>query len=147
MSNLKPKHLIILLERKIAESDLAHDQGMALARVVEAHPALEPLLDFAPPDPKEIARQVGMTSAQDPDDEADLEAIDLGPVEWFEPSAGLAAVTQALDAVRTRPESIAAAIYEPGLMAADVIRDLQILESQLQQAQSHETRFRFLWQR
>ena len=122
--------------------DGASDAGMALARVVEAHPALAPLMDFHSPDPAQIAREVGMVYPYEEDGEDDLEEIDFGPEEWFEPSIGLAAVRQALDAVRADPGSIAAAIYAPGLRPAAVLADLEVMEQALVYAQQHETRFR-----
>lgn len=114
----------------------------SLARVIEAHPALAPLLDFAAPDPVQVARAVGLLGPDDADE--DLEGIDLGAPEWFEPPAGLAAVRQAIRAVGDAPESLAAAVYDPALQAADVLADLEALERTLLGAQQHETRFRFV---
>lgn len=114
----------------------------ALARVIEAHPALSPLLDFAEPDPMQIARAVGLLG---PDDaEEDLEGIDLGTPEWFEPGAGLAAVSHALRAVGEAPESLASVIYDPTLRPADVRADLEFLERTLLLARQYETRFRLV---
>ena len=116
--------------------------GAALARVAERHPALVPLLDFHSPDPAQIARAVGMVYAYEEDGEDDLDEIDFGLEEWFEPPAGLAVVRQALRAVRDDPGSIPAALYDPGLRPEAVIADLEAIECALTRALQHETRFR-----
>ena len=138
------KRITIILERPITGDPEAAPGGGALGRAVEAHPALEPLLDFADPDPREVAARLGMAYAYDPDDAADLSEIDFGPPEWHEPAAGLAAVRPALDALRSRPESVAQALYDPGLRPADVLADLEALERVLRRALDHETRFRLV---
>ena len=117
--------------------------GLALARVAEAHPALAPLLDFCAVDPHEIAVQVGMVYPYEEDGLSDLDDLDFGPDEWFEPSAGLAVLNRAIAAVRDNPESIAAAIYDPSLRPADVLADLEAIAAQLEAARQHETRFHF----
>ena len=85
----------------------------------------------------------GWSRPHEEDGADDLAEIDFGPAEWFEPSAGLAAVRQALAAVRDDPRSVAAAIYDPGLRAEDVIADLEAIEQVLVLAQQRETRFHF----
>ncbi len=47
--------------------------GLALARVIEAHPALIPLLDFCAVDPHQIAVEVGMVYPYEEDGLEDLE--------------------------------------------------------------------------
>jgi hypothetical protein len=115
--------------------------GLALARVIEAHPALIPLLDFCAVDPHEIAVAVGMVYPYEEDGLEDLDELDFGPDEWFEPVAGLAALDRAIAAVQADPGSIAAAIYDPGLHPADVLADLEAMAAQLEAARQHETRF------
>ena len=117
--------------------------GRSLARIVEAHPALEDLLDFDSPDPLQMALEVGMVSPLEEDGADDLGEIDFGPVEWFEPVLGLAAVRQALSALRADPHSIGAALYEPDIRPEDVLSDLETIEQALLIAQQHETRFHF----
>ncbi len=117
--------------------------GFALARVAEAHPALAPLLDFCAVDPHEIAVAVGMVYPYEEDGADDLDELDFGPSEWFEPVAGLAALARANDALRDNPESLAAAVYAPGLTPAAVLADLAALTALLQMALQHETRFHF----
>lgn len=117
--------------------------GHALARVVEAHPALAALMDFSGPDPRQIAVEVGMVYPYEEDAEEDLQGIDFGAREWFEPRAGLAVVRQALGALRDDPRSVSAAIYDPGLRPEDVIADLEAIERVLLLARQHETRFSF----
>ena len=130
-----------VLEHPVAGADIGAASGEALARVAEAHPALEALVDFVRVDPVEIALAVGMVSPHEEDGADDLAEIDFGPTEWFEPSAGLAAVRQGLRAVRDDPASIQAAIYDPGLRAEAVLADLEAIEAALVLAQQHETRF------
>lgn len=132
-----------VLEHPIAGFDVTLVSGKALARAVEAHPALMPLLDFYSADPAEIAAEVGMLSPHDPEDADDLREIDLGPEEWFEPTAGLIAVRQALTALRENPKSLAAAVYDPSLRPAHIVADLEGIEGVLLLAQQHETRFHF----
>jgi len=115
--------------------------GGALARAVEAHPALAPLLDFYSVDPAQIAVEVGMVFPHEEDGMDDLADLDLGEREWFEPSAGLAAVRRAQRALREDPQSLAAAIYDPDLRAADVLLDLDAIERTLMLAQQREARF------
>ena len=138
---------VIALERPTGQGmgEMEEDslRGRALARAAEAHPALEPLLDFLAADPGQIAREVGMVYPYEEDGADDLAEIDFGPAEWFEPAAGLAAVRRALEAVRADPDSIKAAVYDPGLRAADVIADLEALERALGSAQQAEARFHF----
>ncbi len=116
----------------------------ALARLVEAHPALTPLLDFCATDPTQIALAVGMVYAGEEDGAADLADIDFGQEEWFEASAGLAVVRHALQALRRDPRSIAAVVYEPDLRPEEVLADLEAIEQGLLVARQHETRFHFL---
>ena len=130
-----------VLEHPVAGHELGPTVGAALARIAEAHPALAPLLDFAAVDPIEIALAVGMVSPHDEDGADDLREIDFGPAEWFEPAAGLAAVHSALQAVRSDPQSLARALYDPGLRPEAVIADLEAVEQALLLAQQHETRF------
>ena len=134
----------LVLERPLTGFDPTAVLGTSLARVVEAHPALEPLLDFSAPDPVEIARAVGMLSPDEEDTEDDLGALDWDAPEWCEASAGLAAVQGALAAVRQDPGSLARAVYDPGLRAEDVLADLEAIERGLLLAQQQETRFRFV---
>lgn len=117
--------------------------GSALARVIEAHPALAPLLDFCAVDPHQIAVQVGMVYPYEEDGLEDLDELDFGPDEWFEPSAGLPVLNRAIAAVRDDPQSLAAAIYDPGLRPADVLADLEAIAAQLEAVRQHETRFHF----
>ena len=131
-----------MLERPVEDAEAV--SGAALARVVEAHPDLEPLLDFVEADPAEIAHAVGMLSPHEEDAEADLADLDMGEAAWYEPSAGLAAVGRALAAVRAAPQTIAAAIYDPGLRPADVLADLEAIVRVLDMARQHETRFHFV---
>ena len=129
-----------LLEQPIEAFDF-RGNGQALARVVEAHPALESLMDFYSPDPRQMALEVGMVSPLEEDGADDLDEIDFGPQEWFEPSLGLAAVRQALTTVRADPHSITEALYEPDIRPEEVISDLESMEQALLIAQQHETRF------
>ena len=132
----------LMLEHPVDDFASASDECRSLARVIEGHPALAPLLDFAAPDPVQIARTVGLLGPHDDDDE--LDGIDLGVPEWFEPVAGLPAVRQALRAITAGPESLSAVLYDPSLRPADVLADLEFLERTLLLAQQHETRFRFV---
>jgi len=134
-------HVTVALEHTIEGFEEGADRGEALARVIEAHPALTPLLDFESVDPVQTAVAVGMTYAYDADDVADLEEIDLGPGEWFELAAGLAAAYRALAALRADPGSVALAVYDPGLRPEAVIADLEALARTLERARQHETRF------
>ncbi len=117
--------------------------GLALARVIDAHPALAPLLDFCAVDPHQIAVAVGMVYPYEEDGLSDLDDLDFGPDEWFEPVAGLAVLSRAITAVRDDPQSLAAAIYDPGLRPADALADLEAIAAQLEAARQHETRFHF----
>ena len=63
--------------------------GSALARIVEAHDDLSPLLDFHAPDPAQIAIEVGMVYPYEEDGADDLAELDLGQPEWHEPAVGL----------------------------------------------------------
>jgi len=137
-------HFLFVLERPPASFPAQAHEFLALARIVEAHPALVPLLDFCAIDPAQIALAVGMVYAWEEDGQNDLAEIDFGQDDWFEPSAGLAVVQRALLAVRSDPASIAQAIYDPGLRAENVTLDLEALEQALLTAQQQETRFHFL---
>ncbi len=117
--------------------------GAALARVAEAHPILETLMDFVSVDPHQVAVEVGMVYPYEEDGADDLNDLLFDPPEWHEAVLGLAAVRRALKAVRDDPRSIAAAIYDPSLRAEDVIADLEAIEGALLLAQQHETRFHF----
>ncbi len=133
-----------VLEQAAADDEFAPDLGAALARIAEAHPALAPLLDYACVDPAQIAIEVGMVYPYEEDGADDLNEIDFGPAEWFEPAVGLVAVRLALDAVRADPQSLARALYDPTLRPEAVIADLEALEQTLLLAQQHETRFHFV---
>ena len=132
-----------MLEQAIPGFEPSAVPGASLARVVEAHPVLVALTDFVSVDPTQIALAVGMVYPYEEDGADDLQDIDFGPPEWYEPALGLAVVRQALDAVRAEPGGIAAAIYDPGLRPEDVIADLDAIERTLLLAQQHETRFHF----
>ncbi len=134
----------LVLEHPIGGIDAQASAGAALARIVEAHPALTSLLDFCAVDPAQIALAVGMVYAGEEDGQDDLNEIDFGPSEWFEPAAGLAVVQRALPALRSDPRSIAAVLYDPALRTEDVLADLEVLEQGLLLALQHETRFHFL---
>lgn len=118
--------------------------GAALARVVEAHPVLETLMDFVSVDPHQVAVAVGMVYPYEEDGADDLNELVFDAPEWYEAVLGLAAVRRALSAVRAEPGSIAAAIYDPGLRPEDVIADLEAIEGALILAQQYETRFHFM---
>ncbi|MDQ2686915.1 MAG: hypothetical protein M3Y28_03505 [Armatimonadota bacterium] len=137
MTTIRP-----VLEHPIESPAPASETCRFLARVIEAHPALTPLLDFAEPDPMQIARAVGLLGPDDSED--DLDGIVLGTPEWFEPGAGLTAVHHALRALTAAPESLASALYDPTLRPADVLADLEFLERALLVARQHETRFRLV---
>ena len=137
-------HIAVVLEHPVEGADAGTDGGGSLARVIEAHPALMPLLDFESVDPIQTAVAVGMTYAYDADDVDDLEEIDFGPAEWFEPAAGLAAVRRTLAALHLDPGSVASAVYDPGLRPEGVIADLETLARTLETARQHETRFHFV---
>ena len=111
--------------------------------MVEAHPALEPLMDFHSVDSREVALAVGMVYPYEEDGADDLDDLDLGAREWYEPSLGLVVVRQALGVIRNDPQSLAAAIYDPTLHPAAVLADLEAIEQSLLLAQQHETRFHF----
>jgi hypothetical protein len=134
------KALYPVLEMPTEGFDL-RNTGYALARIVEAHPALEGLMDFYSPDPVQMALEVGMVSIGEEDGIDDLAEIDFGPAEWFEPAVGLAAVREALRVLRADPRSIAAALYEPDIQPQDVIADLEVIEAALLIAQQQEIRF------
>ncbi len=134
--------LRVVLEHPIEKLAASSDECRPLARVLESHPALTPLLDFAAPDPVQIARTLGLLGPHDDEDE--LDGIDLGAPEWFEPVAGLPAIRQALRAITAAPESLASVLYDPSLRPADVLADLEFLERTLLLAQQHEPRFRFV---
>jgi hypothetical protein len=137
------RRLYPVTERPLENTSEGHAVGKALARVVEAHSALVDLMDFCPADPVQIALEVGMVSPLEDGDLDDLREIDLGEPEWYEASAGLPMVRQALSALRRAPESVRAAIYDPGLEPEDVIADLEAIEQTLLAAQQQETRFHF----
>lgn len=132
-----------MLEQPVAGFESSASPGKALARVVEAHPALALLTDFVSVDPTQIALAVGMVYPYEEDGAEDLQDIDFGPPEWYEAVLGLTVVRRALDAIRAEPGSIAAAIYDPGLRPEDVLADLEAIERALFLAQQHETRFYF----
>ena len=138
-----PARLYPVFEMPLMDADTSAI-GFALARIAEAHPALTPLLDFCVVDPHQIAVEVGMVYPYEEDGLDDLHEIDFGSPEWFEPSAGLPVLARAIAAVRDTPESLAAAIYDPSLSPADVLADLEAIESLLQAARQHETRFHFM---
>ncbi len=133
-----------VLEQPVPGFEASATPGAALARVVEAHPVLAALTDFVSVDPTQIALAVGMVYPYEEDGAEDLQDIDFGPPEWYEPVLGLAVIRRALSAVRDEPTSIAAAIYDPGLRPEDVIADLEAIEGALLLAQQHETRFHFM---
>lgn len=130
-------------EQPIPEMESDALPGAALARVVEAHPVLAALMDFVSVDPLEIAQAVGMVYPYEEDGAEDLQDIEFNSPDWYEAGMGLAAVRPALNALRTNPHSIAAAIYDPSLRPEDVIADLEAIERALLVAQQHETRFHF----
>ena len=119
-------------------------RGFALGRVAELHLALLPLLDFCAVDPHDIAVAVGMVYPYEEGGLEDLDELDFGPSEWFEPVAGLAALERAAEAIRAAPESLASVLYDPALRPADVLADLDALTQALQAALQQETRFHFL---
>lgn len=135
---------VLVLEHPEAQASVPHGEGRALARLVEAHDALAPLLDFCATDPAQIALAVGMVYAGEEDGQDDLHEIDFGQDEWFEPAAGLAAVQRARLVLEQDPRSIAAALYDPSLRPEDITADLQSLAQGLDVAVHHETRFHFL---
>lgn len=139
-----PSSFLVVLEHSNRSADAPQNRGRALARVVEAHPALVPLLDYCATDPAQIALAVGMVYAGEEDGQDDLDEIDLGPSEWFEPSAGLAAVQRARLAIESNPAGIAAVVYDPALYAQDILADLEAIEQVLTAALQQETRFHFL---
>ena len=132
-----------ILEQPVPGFESSHAPGTALARVVEAHPDLVALTDFVSVDPAQVALAVGMVYPYEEDGADDLQEIDFGPADWYEPALGLAAVRCALDAVRAEPGGIAAALYDPSLRPEAVIADLEAIERALLLAQQHETRFHF----
>jgi len=135
---------VLVLERPSGGFDVQAHKARALARVVEAHPALVPLLDFCATDPAEIALAVGMVDAGEEGGQDDLAEINFGPSEWFEPAAGLAAVQRARLAIQNDPHSIAAVLYDPALRPEAVVADLAAMEQALASALQQETRFHFL---
>ena len=137
-----PARIYPVLETSIPGS--VTDTGYFLARVVEAHPVLAQLLDFCAVDPHLIAVEVGMVYPYEEGGLDDLRDLDFGPMEWFEPIAGLAVLERATAAVREHPESLATAIYDPGLRPADVLADLEAIARTLETARQHETRFHFI---
>ncbi len=139
-----PARIYLEFETPIGDFPNTPAPGFALARVVEAHPALVPLLDFCAVDPHQIAMEVGMVYPYEEGGLDDLDDLEFEPMEWFEPAAGLAAVERAIAAVRDNPQSLAAAIYDPGLRPADVLADLEAIAAQLEAARQHETRFHFV---
>ena len=139
-----PARLYAVLETPITGLPDDVSTGYTLARVAEAHPALVPLLDFCAVDAHALAVEVGMVYPYEEGGLDDLDDLDFGPMEWFEPSAGLLVVERAIAAVRDAPESLAAAIYDPGLRPADVLADLEAIGALLEAAQQQETRFHFV---
>lgn len=135
---------VLVLEHPAAQDLVPHAEGRALARIVEAHAALTPLLDFCATDPAQIALAVGMVSAGEEDGQDDLAEIDFGQDEWFDPAAALIAVQRARQAIDSDPGSVAAVLYDPSLRAGDVAADLAALAHALQVAVQQETRFHFL---
>lgn len=133
-----------VLENPVAEIEPAAASGYALAQVVERLPILTPLLDFYSADPLQIAQEIGVSSPLDEHDLEDLREIDFGPGDWYEASAGLIAVQNALDTLRKQPETLSTALYNPRLRTEDVIADLEEIERVLLQALQHEGRFHFL---
>jgi len=138
-----PARLYPVFETALDSFPDAAAVGFALARVAEAHPALLPLLDFCAVDPHQIAVEVGMVYPYEEGGLDDLDDLDFGPPEWFEPVSGLSVLTRAIAAVRDAPESLAAAIYDPTLRPADVLADLEAIAAQLEAARQRETRFHF----
>ena len=118
--------------------------GAALAKIIEFHPDLEPLLDFNSPDPIEIAHEIGMVHPQEEDSADDLAEVDLGSPEWHEAAAGIIAVERALAALRADPSTIGRYLYDPALTQDDVIADLEALLSTLEDARDREVRFRIV---
>ncbi len=140
---MTPRFLVVW-EPPSESTPLPTSEGRALARLVEAHPALMPLLDFCAIDPAQIALAVGMVYAGEEDGQDDLAEINFGLDEWFEPSAGLAVVRRARLAVEGDPRSIASVLYDPELRAQAVLADLAAIEQALASAMQQETRFHFL---
>jgi hypothetical protein len=130
-----------VLENAPTQSPLDPTLGSALAKVVEIHPDIEPLLDFYSADPLEVAREVGMVYPHEEESDEDLKEVDFGPGEWYEPAAGISAVQHALAALRSDSQSIMRLIYDPTLSQHAVIRDLEGLLRVLETAQDQETRF------
>ena len=139
-----PARIYPVLETAIAGLPTDPAAGFALARAVEAHPVLAQLLDFCAVDPHQIAVEVGMVYPYEEGGLDDLDDLEFEPMEWFEPVAGLVVVERAIAAVRNNPQSLAAAIYDPGLRPADVLADLEATNALLQAALQHETRFHFI---
>ena len=136
-----PPQLYPIFETVFPDAAGAHTAGFALGRAAEAHPDLAPLLDFCAVDPREVAVAVGMVYPYEEGGLDDLDDLDFGPPEWYEPSAALPVLRRAAAALRARPESLAAAIYDPSLRPADVLMDLDALVDLLEAARQHETRF------
>ena len=135
-----PTRLYPVLEHPV--EGFTFTSGSALARVMEAHDDLSPLLDFYAPDPKQIAIEVGMVYPYEEDGADDLDELEFDPPEWHEPAVGLAVIRHALHAIRERPKSIGEAIYDPGLTPEAVLADLEAFEEALLLVRQHETRFR-----
>ena len=139
-----PARIYPRFETALPDLDNTQTLGFALARVVEAHPDLAPLLDFCAVDPHQIAVEVGMVYPYEEGGLDDLDDLDFGPPEWFEPTAALPVLARAIATIQSRPESIAAAIYDPSLRPADVLADLEAIAALLEASRQHETRFHFI---
>lgn len=118
--------------------------GRSLAKVIEVHPDLEPLLDFYGPDPIEMAHEIGMVHPLEEDGDDDLTGIDFGPDEWHEASVGVTVVQRALDGLRADPSSIGRYLYDPTLRQEDVVDDLSAILAALEDARDREIRFRLI---
>jgi hypothetical protein len=82
---------------------------------------------------------VGEFESYDPDEFEDFldegEAGELPPVQWFEASAGLAAVRALISHLDSHPDSVSG--------QAVVLTDLASVESELSDAERHGVQFRF----
>jgi len=134
--------LTVVLERPIDGATPAAP-APTLAAVIEYVPVLSALLDFYAADPIDIAQQVGMVAPDDEDDLAELQDIEFDRGEWYEASAGLAAVRKAVKTLTEDPDVLSRALYDPSLPQQRVVDELTDIERALVEAQQYERRFHF----
>ncbi|MBV9851538.1 MAG: hypothetical protein JO250_17865 [Armatimonadetes bacterium] len=144
-----------VLEHEVAGYDATAVVGKAFAHAVYNWPipALVALGDFFSVSPEEVASLAGYYLPGDEDaEEGEGGAAGRKPAPpdfqppaeaWYEPTAGLNAVREALRALREAPASVTAGLNTRKNRVEWVISDLEAVERVLLLAQEQEVRFHF----